>query len=437
MTGLDILRRHLDGRLVEPGQEGYVHAARAWNLAVDQRPLAAVDAHTRSDITATVLFSRRHRLAVATQPTGHGATGHNDDGTILLRTTRLDHVHVDPAARTARVGAGARWGQVQQAAAPFGLTGLAGSSPVISVAGYLLGGGLSWFSRRHGWACDSLRSLEIIDADGTPQRVSPTEDPELFWALRGGGGGYGVVTELEIDLHPADPLYGGRMLWPIDRAPDVLDAYRHTTAAAPDELTVWIDILRLPDAPAMIAADATYLGEPDHGRALLAHLDAVPGAVLSDTRGPLTTSDIGSITMEPVEPTPFLARVELLTDLTDRVLHALLTVPSEALVSVRVRHLAGALARPTESPPGPLVEPYLLYLLGDPSHAGTTAIEQDRDAVLHACTPAVSGRRPFTYLAPGDTPTAAFPPATLQRLRTIRHKHDPDTVFTPNFDVLS
>jgi FAD/FMN-containing dehydrogenase len=249
-----------------------------------------VDAEDADDVAALVRYARNHGLTVTAQPSGHGATG-DVDGVILLRTRRLDELSVNPDARTARVGAGVTWGQVQAVAGPHGLTGLPGSSPVVSVAGYTLGGGLSWFGRKHGWAADSVTAFDVIDAEGHRARVTAESDAELFWALRGGGGDFSIVTALEFDLHPAPDLYGGRMLWPADRAPGVLAAFRDITAGAPHELTVWVDLLHFPGSAPLIAMDATYLGNPAEGQALLRSFDDV-GTPISDSRAAMPIADL-------------------------------------------------------------------------------------------------------------------------------------------------
>ncbi|WP_240662293.1 FAD-binding oxidoreductase [Streptomyces sp. WAC 06738] len=246
MSSFAELRSAVRGRVLLPGDDGFEAAARPWNLAVPQPDaVGVVEAADADDVAALVRFARRAGVAVATQPAGHGASG-TVNGAVLLRTALLDEVRVDPAARIARVGAGVKWGRVQEEASRHGLTGLPGSSPVVSVTGYTLGGGVSWFSRAHGWAADSVTAFEVVDAEGVPARVTAESDPELFWALRGGGGDYAIVTATEFRLHPAPALYGGQMLWPGAQAREVLDVFRSVTASAPDELTVWAGVLNPP-----------------------------------------------------------------------------------------------------------------------------------------------------------------------------------------------
>jgi FAD/FMN-containing dehydrogenase len=432
------LRARVQGRVLVPGDPTFALASRAWNLAVPQPARAVVEAATADDVAALVSYARSAGLAVATQPSGHGASG-NTEGVILLRTGPLDQLAVRPAERTARAGAGVRWGRVLAAAAPHGLTGVAGSSPVVSVVGYTLGGGVSWFGRRYGLATGSVRRFEVVDADGVRATVTADTDPDLFWALRGGGGDFAVVTAIEFDLHPAPELYGGRMLWPADRAAEVLAAYRELTAEAPEELTAWFNLLQFPGAPPLVGVDATFLGPAAQGRALLGQLDRIDGPI-SDSRGRMPVAELGGITAEPTDPGPGLSRAELLTDLADPVAKVLLSEPIDPLLGVQVRHLGGALARPS-SPAcaaGHLDEPYLLYLLGIPATpelAGAVAAKQ-RDLV-EALYPYRGDRKPYTFLASGETAAAAFSGPVLARLQEIKRRRDPAGVFRSNYPVLA
>ncbi|MBE1489600.1 FAD-binding oxidoreductase [Plantactinospora soyae] len=424
------LKSAVRGEVWVPGEPDFDTVRRPWNLAVEQPVAAVVEADDADDVAALVRYARSAGLGVATQPNGHGATGRTD-GTILLRTRRLDTLRVDPVTRRAWVGAGVSSGRVQAAAAPHGLTGLPGSSPVVSLTGVALGGGLSWFGRVHGWVADSVTAYEIVDAGGHQRRVTAETDPDLFWALRGAGGDFAVVTALKLALHPAPRLYGGRTLWTVEHAPAVLAAYRQITATAPDALTTWLDLLHFPGAEPMVAVDATYLGEQDEARDLLAPLDRLPRP-LADSRRMMSVAELGSITAEPTAPSPGLSRAELLTDL--EAVEALLADPIAPLLSVQIRHLGGAFTRPSDSPHGPLTEPYLLYLFGIPGEPTTTGAVTAKQRALASALP-VTGRKPFTFLNPDETVADAFSPNVVQRLRGIKRRHDPGNVFRANFPM--
>ncbi|MFC7586233.1 FAD-binding oxidoreductase [Nonomuraea antimicrobica] len=341
--------------------------------------------------------------------------------------------------RVARVGAGVKWGEVLAAAGPSGLTGLAGSSPIVSVTGYTLGGGLSWFGRRYGFAADGVRSFDVVQADGEPATVTADSDPDLFWALRGGGGDFAVVTAVEFELHPAPALYGGRMIWPGHRAREVFDAFREITFQAPDELSLWFNRVQLPQAPPMVTVDAAFLGDETDGRALLGSLDKIDD-VIADKRRPMAVADLGDISTDPTDPSPGRSRGELLTALDDTAAEILLDAPMEPLLGVQLRHLGGALstARPDAGPSGPLTEPYLVYLLGlalNPEMARATGVRQERFA--EALGGLVSGRKPYTMLGSGERAAAAFTEADLARLREIKRARDPHGVLRANFPVLA
>ncbi|MBN6055684.1 FAD-binding oxidoreductase [Nonomuraea sp. RK-328] len=429
---MNTLRTAVRGQVLLQGDPGFDAARRPWNLAVEQPVAAVVEAADADDVADLVRYAASAGLGIATQPNGHGATGRTE-GTILLRTRLLDTLEIDPAARRARVGAGVASGRVQAAAVPYGLTGLPGSSPVVSVAGVALGGGLSWFGRAYGWVADSVTAFDVVDAGGRPRRVTADADPDLFWALRGGGGDFAIVTALELALHPAPRVYGGRVLWTGEHAPAVMDAYRRITATAPDELTVWLDLLHFPGGDPMVAVDATYLGDPDEARDLLAPLDHV-ATPLSDSRGVMSAAELGSITAEPTDPGAGSSRGELLTGLDDTVAKALLADPIAPLLSVQIRHLGGALARPSDSPHGALAEPYALYLFGIPADPATAEAVTARQRELAGVLP-VSGRKPYTFLNPGESVADAFTPEALARLRAVKRSHDPHDVFRANFPV--
>ncbi|GAB1516235.1 FAD-binding oxidoreductase [Actinophytocola sp. KF-1] len=423
------LRRVAGGRVLEPGDDGFEQARRPWNLAVDQPVLAVVDAADAGDVAALVRYAAAEGLTITAQPSGHGATG-DTEGAILLRTGALDELTVRAEDRTARVGAGVKWGQVQAVAGLHGLTGLAGSSPAVTVTGYTLGGGLSWFGRAHGLAANSVRAFDVVTADGTPARVTEDTDPELFWALRGGGGDFALVTAVEFDLHPAPSLYGGRVLWPAEHAARVLDVYRELTATAPAPLTVWFGLFTFPGGPPLVGVDVTHLGDPEEARTLLRDLDRIDGA-LSDTRRPMAIADLGDITAEPVDPRPGTSRTELLTALDDRVAACLLERPIAPLVTVQLRHLGGAFTRPADTAAGHIDEPYALYLYGIPGDG----VRERQTALAESVGPYTTGRKPLTQLVAGEHVSSAFSPDTLARLRAVKAARDPKGVFRANFPV--
>ncbi|MEU1392795.1 MULTISPECIES: FAD-binding oxidoreductase [unclassified Nonomuraea] len=430
------LRAVLKGRVLLPDDDGFAQASTPWNLTVRQPVAAVAEAADADDVAALVRYARRAGMTVTAQPSGHGASG-DVDGLILLRTGLLNKVEVGAQERAVRVGAGATWGQLLAATGPLGLTGLSGSAPGVSVTGYTLGGGVGWFSRKHGFASDSVRAIDIVDADGEPNRVTAESDPELFWALRGGGGDFAMVTALELDLYPAPALYGGRVIWPEHRTRDVYDAFLEITAEAPRELSVWINRLQPPGAPPMVTLDLAYLGEAAQAQDLLTRLDKIDGAI-SDTRGPVPVAGLGTIAAEPTDPAPSITRAELLTGLDTDAVELLLAKPVAPLINVQIRHLGGALAEPGggTGASGAVAEPYLLGLvgLGLPHTADATRAKQSE--LVADLGAYVSGRKPYTVLSPGETAAMSFSGDTLARLREIKRARDPYNVFRANYPVL-
>ncbi|WP_207782507.1 FAD-binding oxidoreductase [Phytoactinopolyspora limicola] len=427
------LQASIRGRVWSPADAGFDGARRPWNLAVEQNVCAVVEAADADDIVDLMRFARENGVPIATQPSGHGATGRTA-GAILLRTTRLNRIDIDAGRMTARIGAGVRSGDLQRAAAVHDLTALPGSSPVVTVTGAALGGGLSWFGRSFGWMADSVLGFEVVDADGKARRVTPTTDPDLFWALRGGGGELAIVTAVELQLRAAPQLFGGRQLWPAVHARQVAEVYRSITEAAPESLTLWLELLSFPGADPMVAIDSTYLGDEATARRLMHDTSLLP-TPLSDTRAPMSVADLGTITAEPTDPAPGQSRAELLTRLDDTALTALLDEPISPLMAVQIRHLGGALARPSDSPHGALSEPYLAYLFGVPTSDAVGASIVRKQTALAEALP-TTGRKPATFLNPSERLADALPAVSLRRLAQLKKERDPEFIVQGNFSVL-
>jgi FAD/FMN-containing dehydrogenase len=263
--GLDVqdLRARLAGTVVAPGDPSWDEARQAWNLAVDQRPALVALPENVDDVVAIVAFARANGLRVAAQGTGHNASAIASlERTVLVKTSQMKGVAIDAAGRRARVAAGTLWAEVTGPASEHGLAPLAGSSPDVGVVGYTLGGGLSWLSRRHGLAANSVIAIEIVTGDGRVVCCDRDTEPGLFWALRGGGGSFGVVTAIEFALYPAPQVYGGAMLWPWERAREVLERYVEWCRSAPEQVSTSARLLQVPPLP--------DVPEPLRGRAFVA-----------------------------------------------------------------------------------------------------------------------------------------------------------------------
>src|SRR6185437_4468925 len=215
----------LAGRVVLPEHPNWDQARLGWNLGVDQQPAAVVFPESAQDVVAAVELARAFELRVAAQGTGHNAAplGALAD-TVLVKTERMRGIEVDPKTRIARIDAGVRTLELVEACAQHGLAPLAGSSPDVGVVGYTLGGGLSWFGRKYGLAASHVHAIELVTADGQLVRVDHEHEPDLFWALRGGGSSFGIVTALELQLIPVSAAYAGILWWPIERDREVMHA---------------------------------------------------------------------------------------------------------------------------------------------------------------------------------------------------------------------
>lgn len=441
LTSTDTLADALTGRLVLPGDDGFDRASTPWNLAVRQPVAAVVEAADADDVGATVRWARSAGLAVAAQSTGHGASG-DVESAVLLRTRGLADVAVDPERRVARVGAGASWGAVQAAAAPHGLTTPLGSAPGVGAVGYTLGGGIGWFSRAHGLAAHHVRSFDVVDAAGEHATVTAGSDPDLFWALRGGGGDLAVVTAMEIGLEAVPSFTGGRLAWPAERAPEVLDVFRAVTATAPDALSLWLTRVEAPGAPAVVVVHAAYLGDADDARDLLRPFAAVPGVLgpgLDVAVRAVGLADVGDITADPTDPAAGRSRTELLSRIDDEAVDRLFTSPVAPLLMLQLRHLGGALASPGDDAGalGAIAEPYLLYGFGPAFEPGLATAVGSRLAELPAALQGLAtGRKPATFLSPGESASAAYDESALARLRALKRSRDPRGTVRGSYPLL-
>jgi FAD/FMN-containing dehydrogenase len=263
----------MSGPVYRPGEEGYERGRSGFNLALEHHPELIVEATGAADVVAAVRLAAAEGRAVAVMNTGHGPTV-PADGAVLVQTGRMGGVSVDPTRRTARVGAGARWRDVIAATTPHGLAPLNGSSPAVGAVGYTLGGGVGLLGRRFGYAADHVRWIEVVTADGTVRQVTADSDPDLFWALRGAGANFGVVTAMEIDLFAVERLLGGGLYFGAEASAEVLEVYSRWAADAPDAMASSVLLLAYPD-------DAAF-PEPLRGR----HVTEVRFAWWGEDAGP-------------------------------------------------------------------------------------------------------------------------------------------------------
>jgi hypothetical protein len=364
-------------------------------------------------------------------------------GVLLLRTRALRTISIDTVRRTAWVECGVKSRELLAALDGTGLTFLAGSNPDPTVVGMTITGGISWFGRAYGLGCDSIRTVELVDGTGRLRMLSADsvdEEAELFWAIRGGGGDFGIVTRMEIDLHPAPQVYGGRLLWPIERMPDVLRAFGEVTARAPRELTSWFHAYRFPPMPelpemlrgrAFASVAVTYLGSAAEAESLLAPFRAIDGLAI-DLVGDVPLAALGSVADEPTEPMPSMEQAGLLDRFDDELVERLLEVAGpEAdcpLTILQLRHLGGAFADHREDAGchGPVPEPYTYFALGVPvSPEVAAAVEGCFEQLADEVRRHHSGRTLLNFLGSHGDPGRWWSEATRQRLSGVKAGCDP------------
>lgn len=442
---LRALGARLHGELVLPGDENWDEARRAWALLTDQQPAAVAIAADAADIGEIVRSARKLGLRVVPQGTGHAAGTLPDlRDALLLRTSRLAEVAVDPTDLTVRVGAGAVWSDVAAAAGHHGLAAVAGMAPTVGVAGLVLGGGLGWFARSHGLASQSLCAIEGVDAHGEPIRADATEHPELLWAARGGSLPL-VVTSLELRLHPISELAAGSLIWPIERSAEVVRAWREWTAELPDTVTSLVRVLRYPPIPeipeivrgrALVAVEVAAQLEDAAVTGLLEPLRALQPEI--DTVRRMGPAELAVVHGDPERPAPAYGDSALIANLSDEAIEAFLaaalTPQSSPLLSIEIRHLGGALSRPPMIADGDGVGAAVSSIDGDglvyavgivPVPEALDAVRMAASAVVDTLSPFASGRVVKTF-AERQSDAAALYGDAAERLKALRAEWDPD-----------
>ena len=438
---LEMLREAVTGAVFAPGDAGYDQARQAWNLAIDERPAVVVMAESAADVAQALRFARTHGMRIAPQGTGHGAEPLEPlRGAMLLRISRMRSVRIDPVSRTARAEAGAIWQDVTVPAGKHRLAALAGTSPNVGVTGYTLGGGIGWLARRYGLAANSVTAAEIVTPSGRFVRTDASHEPDLFWAVRGGGGSVGVVTALEMRLYPVRELYAGALFFPIQRAREVLLAWRAWTGTVPDEVTSLGRILRLPPLPGIpeplrgrsfALVEAACLGDARTGSELLGALRWL-GPEL-DTFAMIPPPALAQLHMDPDQPVPNQGDGAFLSDLPDGAIDAVVALAGPAadtpLLSVEVRHLGGALARPA---PGGGAQPdigpgYVIFAGGiTPTPELADTVRAHAQAVKDALAPWHASYDYYNFVETPAAASAVLPAASYRRLQKIKAVYDPD-----------
>jgi FAD/FMN-containing dehydrogenase len=444
------IARTLPGlEVLSPADDGWDAARQTFNLTVDQRPELIALARSEADVASVVRFASREGLQVAPQATGHnaGPLGSLEE-TILLKTRALRGVEIDAAARRARVAAGVKWEEVVPRVSELGLAALHGSSPDVGVVGYSLGGGMGWYARKRGLQANSVTAIELVTADGELHRVDADHEPELFWALRGGGGNFGVVTSIEFDLYPVEQLYAGTFFFPFERASEVLHAWHEWTAGTPDEVTSTAKLLQLPPlevipeivrGKSFAVVSAAFLGSEGEGAELLRPLRDLGPAM--DTFAMVPPVALAELAMDPPDPVPYVSDSTIAGDLPPEAIDDLLAVAGPGsgspLLMVELRQAGGALARTAahHGPLGSLSGSYVAFAVGAVMDEASAAAGQAQLALVNgALAPHAVG----TYLNFSEVETdtrTGFTADAYTRLQAVKGEYDPDDRFRANHRI--
>lgn len=445
--------RSVDAEVHLPGDAGYDAARTPWNVAVELRPAAVAYPTTPRQVSHLVSAAREAGLRIAPQSTGHNANPlaqHRLDDVVLLKTSKMTQLSINPDTRIARVEGGAIWQPVVEAAGVLGLAALHGSSPDVGVAGYSLGGGIFMYARKLGMATNSLTAVELVLADGSQVRADRQQNSELFWALRGGGGSFGVVTALEFQLYPIESAYAGMMIWDRTHAEKVLRRWAEWAPDAPDEITTSFRILNLPPLPELpepirgrqlVVIDGAVLGSDERGAELIAGLRELKPEL--DTFGRMPASALSRLHMDPEGPTPSVGDSAMLGSLPDAAVDAFLAEvgpgSTSSLLAAELRQLGGQLSRPHPNG-GALERLDGQFLAFGAAIAATPELGRQghTDAVRlthHVLGPWSNGREYLNFAESSVDPRTAYGAETWNQLRAIRSAVDPDGVFQANHQV--
>jgi FAD/FMN-containing dehydrogenase len=414
------LRREFAGPVHLPGSDGWERERTNWSGTVAAEPALIAEATSAHDVRAAVRVARAQRLPLAIQGTGHGTFRATADGGLLLKTGRLAQVSVDPEWEVVRVGAGATWGDVIDAAAPYGLAPTSGDTRSVGVAGFTLGGGAGWLARKFGLAADNLLRAEVVTSAGRIVAASATRNSDLFWALRGGGGSFGALTALELRLHRVPRVHSGVAWFPFERAAATLAHYRTwALREQPRELTTAVVLARAAPEGSGIAGPALgiralYAGDGRDAERALRGLLAVTGAPID---GGFRTTPYGGASTGGTAPRCF----ELFDDLTDDALAAVRSLvdgPRATAAAVELRCWDGAIADagPNAGPAGHRRTPFSLRVDGPASAAERLAGH-------------VTGGSFLNFLADQSRTRDAYTPADWERLVQLKRALDPSGLF--------
>jgi FAD/FMN-containing dehydrogenase len=456
MNSMDLspLRQGFEGQLVVDGDEDFDSLRAVFNGMIDRRPAAIARCKDAADVGAAVDFARERSLPLSVYGGGHAVTGHAMcEGGICIDLRLMNRVVVDPEARTARVEGGALWRDVDSATQEHGLAVTGGRMSDTGVGGLALGSGSGWLERKLGLTCDSLRSVQIVTADGAKLTASESENSELFWGTRGGGGNFGVVTEFEFELHPMGPqLLAGMLMYPAPMARDVLRNFRDVMADAPEELCAGVALISAPPEE--------FVPEPVRGQPIVGVVVCYAGPLEDAEEGLRPLREFGSPAMDLVQPIPYVAVQQLIDGSVSKGLRNYWTadfvaeLPDEAIDILCEGHLArpspisqmlvipggGAISRVPDDAMafGQRRAPFNLHILAlwtdEADDAENIAWTREYGARMK---PYSTGRAYLNFIGEEgeDRVRAAFGPETYARLQALKDRYDPQNLFRLNQNI--
>jgi len=446
------LRETVHGQVLAPGDDGYTEAARIWNGSYDgRRPALVVRCSGVADVIAAVGFARSNHLALAVRGGGHSVAGFStSDGGVVIDLSPMRGVRIDREAMTASVGGGATWADVDHETQVHGLATTGGLVSTTGVGGFTLGGGIGWLMRKLGLACDNLVGADVVTADGRLVHASETENPDLLWGLRGGGGNFGIVTQLELRVHPVGPMvYAGPIFYPASASRDLLRAFRSWADDAPDEITALVNLTTAPPLPVIpadwhgkkVAALVAVSTVPDDGAALVRELRDVAEPI-ADLLGPMPYQAMQTL-LDPLWPKGIhayfkatnLSRLD--DDLIDRLCATHLAAPGPQC-ELHVHQMGGAVARVAEGATafGERDMPFVLNAVTGWHDAadGEAHRKWARDAIRTAAD-ASTGRAYVNFLGDRDAARTSYGEETYARLVALKTVYDPSNLFRLNQNV--
>ena len=443
----------LAGELLSPKHPDYDEARSVWNAMIDKRPGLIARCESPADVAHVVRFARKHDLLLAVKGAGHNIAGRATcDGGIVIDFAKMRSIHVDAESRTLRVEPGCTLGEVDQATQPHGLALPTGINSTTGIAGLTLGGGFGWLSRKHGLTVDSLLSAEVVTASGEELTASAQENPDLFWAIRGGGGNFGIVTSFEFRLHPVGPeVLSGLIVHPLEEAESLLRDFRKVAAAAPEELTAWAVLRKAPPLP--------FLPEEWHGRPVLIFAACYAGSMAAGEEALEELRSLGNPIVDVISPHEFAAWQQAfdplltpgarnywkshdLAELKDGAIATLVDyagrLPSDE-TEIFLAHLGGAVKRvPSDSTAYPHRNTEFIINVhtrwGDPAD-DARCVAWAREFFDAAAAFATGGV--YVNFMPNDEVdrTAGAYGPNLHRLTELKRRYDPDNFFNTNQNI--